>query len=136
MKKLLIALLLCPTLAFAQTSSLNQAKAVASTAPVSSWSIAGSLQLLGLTVSAPCPTGVCFVMVFDATSAPADGAVQPALCLPMPPPAATGSWSSTSMANTPTPVQVATGATVVYSTGSSCFSLTKSATAFISVVYQ
>lgn len=67
-----------------------------------------------------------YVMVFDATSAPADGAVTPVKCYSVP--ATTtmaASWGSS-------PLTFATGITVVFSTGANCFTKTASATAFIS----
>lgn len=65
-----------------------------------------------------------YVMVFDRTTVPADGAVTPALCLPLA--ANTGlDWNFRSA-----PVQLQTGAVIVFST-TGCFSKTASATAFI-----
>jgi len=66
-----------------------------------------------------------WVMIFNATSAPADGAVTPAKCYAVP--SGTTSYS----AAWPTPVRLGTGATIVTST-TGCFSKTASVHAFIS----
>lgn len=116
----------------AQSSSLNApASASRTSVAASDLSVAGQHTLLGFTVAAP---AAGFVMVFDAVSAPANGTVSPAACYPIPTPGA-GQWSSLSMANTPIAVGVTTGITIVYST-TGCYTLTKSATAFISVIWQ
>lgn len=129
----IIAVLVCGS-AFAQSSSLN-APALAQSTPTaaSSWTIVGQHTLLGFTVAAPTAG---FVLVFDATSPPADGTVTPSGCFPLQSPASGGQWSSISMANTPLAAGVTNGISIVYSTGASCFTKAASATAFISVLYQ
>lgn len=79
--------------------------------------------LYGLNVTSGASAG--YVMLFNAVSAPADGAVAPARCIPLA--ANTGielGWRSV-------PVVFSTGITVVFST-TGCFTKTASATAFIS----
>lgn len=66
-----------------------------------------------------------FLLIFDATSAPADGAVTPIKCFPV---VANG---FTSYIADPAPARFATGITAVFST-TGCFTKTASATAFIS----
>jgi len=82
---------------------------------------AGSL--LSLTTTLGATAG--WVMVFDATSAPADGAVTPKYCWEMP-------TANTSLILAwPTSASFATGITVVFSS-TGCFTKTGSATAFFS----
>lgn len=110
----------------------NTTAAFASTTvPAQSLSVGGSHVLLGLTVTAP-SSG--YVLVFDATSAPADGPVVPAGCWYVPPPVSVGQSATLSMANTPLGVATVTGITVVFST-TGCFTKTGSA-AFISLTFQ
>lgn len=72
-----------------------------------------------------------FVMFFDATVAPGDGAVTPALCYGI---AAT---SQVSQSWTVGPaVAFASGITMVFSTGATCFSKTASATAYFSALVR
>lgn len=66
-----------------------------------------------------------WVMIFNATAAPGDGAVTPAKCYALP----TGTTSYS--AAWPTPMRLGTGATIVVST-TGCFSKTASVHAFIS----
>lgn len=70
-----------------------------------------------------------YVMIFNATSAPADGTVTPAYCSVL---SANSTWN---MANTPIPALFSTGITIVFST-TGCFTKTASATAFISGQFQ
>lgn len=65
-----------------------------------------------------------FLMVFNATSAPGDGAVTPAMCVVVP-------ASTTVGISAPAPISFSTGLTVVYST-TGCFTKTASATAYFS----
>jgi hypothetical protein len=69
-----------------------------------------------------------FLLIFNATSAPADGAVTPLACVPLP---ASG---NASINNKPGPYQVySTGITAVVSSASTCFTKTTGViTAFIS----
>lgn len=100
---------------------------VATTALASSLVVsAGTGNLLYLNVVNGASAG--FVMVFNATSAPADGAVTPALCYTM-------AANSTLQLPTNAIAQpfFATGIVVVFST-TGCFSKTASATAFIAAV--
>lgn len=80
--------------------------------------------LYSLTVTNGATSGL--VMIFDATSAPADGAVTPKKCWAMP-----STTSTLGMAAEP-PLRFSTGITVVYSSGTDCFTKAASATAFIS----
>jgi len=69
-----------------------------------------------------------YVLIFDATSAPVDGAVTPLDCAPLP---ASGS-ASVNYRSGP-PKRYATGVVVVVSSGASCFSkVSGTITAFIS----
>lgn len=70
-----------------------------------------------------------FVMFFNATSAPGDGAVTPVYCMPI------AANSGFNMANTPIPANFTTGITIVFST-TGCFTKTASATAFIAGQFQ
>lgn len=74
-------------------------------------------------------TGTWYVMIFNATSAPADGAVTPAKCYTLP-------IGTTSLgAAWPNPVRFSTGVTIVVSTAG-CFSKTATVHAFISGDYE
>jgi hypothetical protein len=70
-----------------------------------------------------------YVLVFDAKAVPADGAVSPALCLPV---AANTGVDINLRAN---PMRLVNGIVVVFST-TGCFTKTASATAFISAASQ
>jgi len=120
----LAALLLCllPVAAQAGVGSIP-------TAAVSSSLVAKTVrsELVGLNVVSGASAG--FVLVFDANTLPADGAVAPSLCLPLA--ANTGlDWNFRSA-----PVQFVTGIVVVFST-TGCFTKTASATAFIAAAVQ
>lgn len=79
--------------------------------------------LYGLTVTTGAAAG--FVLVFNATSAPSDGAVTPIYCFSVPATTSAGiSW--------PVPAAFSTGITVSFSTGADCFTKTASSTAFFS----
>jgi len=70
-----------------------------------------------------------YVMVFDATTVPADGTVAPARCVPLA--ANTGielNWRAS-------PIRFVNGVVVVFST-TGCFTKTISATAFIAADYR
>lgn len=83
---------------------------------------AGAGNLYGLSVTTGASAG--YVMIFNATSAPADGAVTPIKCYSVPATSSFGaSWNN--------PAAFSTGITVVFST-TGCFTKTISATAFIS----
>ena len=69
-----------------------------------------------------------WIMVFDATSAPGDGAVTPALCLDM------ASGVRSYWGSFPNPIAFTTGITVVVST-TGCFTKTASTHAFIAGAY-
>lgn len=107
------------------------ASASAAIAPISS-SVAESSHVLkasagnlyGLHVSTAAASG--YVMVFDATSAPGDGTVAPAMCMAIPVNSTLGISPGSNV-----PIAFATGITVVFST-TGCFTKTASATAFIS----
>lgn len=80
--------------------------------------------LLSLQVTSGAAAG--FAMVFNATSAPADGTVTPVICHEM---AATSTWEMP--VNPLQPPWFNVGVSVVYSS-TGCFTKTASATAFIS----
>lgn len=65
-----------------------------------------------------------FVLVYNATSAPGDGAVTPIACYALP------ATSTIGVAFTPLPLAMSTGITLVFSTGANCFTQTSSAVAF------
>ncbi len=121
MKKLLIAaaLLFMGTPVAAQLFSANQATPVAASSLV----IANPAYLHGINVTTGASAG--YLMLFDATSVPADGTVSPARCIPI---AATTGVERTF----PTPLNMRNGVVVVFST-TGCFTKTASATAFIAV---
>lgn len=83
---------------------------------------AAACNLWGASITTGAAAG--FFMVFNATSAPADGAVTPIECVQIP---ANGSGSINFGAGPPD--RYATGVTLAFST-TGCFNLTKSATAF------
>lgn len=85
---------------------------------------AGAGNLYGFQVTSGASAG--YVMVFNATSAPADGAVTPIKCMAL----AANSTIGVDYRSGPPPV-FSTGITVVFST-TGCFTKTASATAFIS----
>jgi len=88
---------------------------------------AGNLYSVTLTTGATAG----LLMVFNATSAPADGAVTPVYCVDV---AATSTVAINFIPGPP--AQFATGITAVFSSGTNCFSKTASATAFISGMVQ
>jgi len=105
------------------------AAANAGSTNVATAAVAGSLtakasggNLYGLNVTAGASAG--YVMVFNATGAPADGAVTPARCIPL------AANTGIDLNFRGQPVYFNTGITVVFST-TGCFSKTASATAFI-----
>lgn len=140
MKKFILGLTatLCfGQMAHAQSSSLNSATSTSSSVAASSLTVSGPHPLLGFTVAAPTPLAApAFVLVFDATSPPADGVVSPAACYPMSPAAFSGQWTSLSMANTPFGAPVINGIVLVYSTAADCYHKTATTGAFFSVLYQ
>jgi hypothetical protein len=76
--------------------------------------------LYSLTVTTGASAG--FLMLFNATAAPSDGAVVPVYCVPVAANSGTPlRWDS--------PIAFGTGITAVFSTGASCLSKTASATA-------
>lgn len=85
---------------------------------------AGNLYAMNVTAGA----SALFIMVFDATSAPADGAVTPKWCLPL------AANAGLDKVFNP-PLRGATGLTIVAST-TGCYTKTASATAFISAQAQ
>jgi len=88
---------------------------------------AGNLYSVTLTTGATAG----LLMVFNATSAPADGAVTPVYCVDV---AATSTVAINFIPGPP--AQFATGITAVFSSGTNCFNKTASATAFISGMVQ
>lgn len=139
MKRLILGAMfaLLPSLAFAGLDVppifVTNPTAVSSATPSaqSSWTVTGQKWFVGFTVVAPVAG---YAMVWDSTSAPADGAVTPGGCFPVQAPLAGGPSAFTSMANTPAGVQVTNGITIAFST-TGCFVKTGSA-AFISINYQ
>lgn len=92
---------------------------------------ASSGQLYGFNVSgdATLSAAAWWVMVYNATSAPGDGAVTPAKCYALP--SGTTSYS----AAFPSPILLGTGITIGVST-TGCFTKTASTHAFISADYK
>lgn len=82
--------------------------------------------IYGLSVTSGASAG--YVLVFDATVAPADGAVTPVFCYQLP------ATSTVSVSYAPA-AAFANGAVVVFST-TGCFTKTASATAFIAGLPQ
>lgn len=78
--------------------------------------------LFGLSVTSGASAG--YVLVFNATTAPADGAVTPVACY------ALAANQTLGIAFTPFPLAMSTGITAVFSTGANCFTKTASASAF------
>jgi hypothetical protein len=66
------------------------------------------------------------MMIFNATSAPANGTVTPAQCFPV------ASNAGLGEANSPIPAFYSTGIVVVSSSGANCFTLTATNAGFIS----
>lgn len=113
------------TLPVTITQSSTGITPVVSTAAESGHVLKASAGVLwGLTAATGASAG--FVMVFNATSAPVDGAVTPIECLPV----AANSAVAVSFAGGPA-AAYSTGITVVFST-TGCFTKTASATAFFS----
>lgn len=83
--------------------------------------------MYGLNVVAGASAG--YVMLFNATSTPADGAVTPVYCMPI----AANQGMEASWRNIPKRMTV--GATLVFST-TGCFTKTASGTAFLSADFQ
>jgi len=79
--------------------------------------------LYGLNVTSGTAAG--YIMVFNATAAPADGTVTPAKCIPL------AANAGIDLNYRATPTYFGTGITVVFSS-TGCFTKTASATAFIS----
>jgi hypothetical protein len=105
--------------------------AVESAAPVVTTAAASSLVLKNgagqlFEVHAAATTVDGWLLVFDATSAPSNGTVQPKIAFPVP---AQG-MNGIQFAGLP-PVAFSTGITAVFSTGANPFTLTASATAYI-----
>ena len=113
--------------AIAPTSSAAGAiKPVVTSAAASSLVLKASAgNLYSVTLTSGASAGL--LMVFDATSAPADGAVTPVECINV----AANSTVVVNFSPGP-PSSYATGITAVFSTGTNCFNKAASATAFIS----
>ena len=113
------------------TSSAPASTAASGTVPNATTAVSSALvgkaspgTLYGVNVTAGATAG--FVMVFNATSAPADGAVTPSRCIPL------AANTGIELNYRSIPVYFGTGITVVFSS-TGCFTKTTSATAFISV---
>lgn len=91
-------------------------------------SAAGNLYTLSVTIT----TVSGYLMVFDATSAPGDGAVTPKVCQPV---NSNGTNGAVSMTWGNIPLRFATGITAVFSS-TGCFTKTASATAVFSAQVQ
>ncbi|TXH15066.1 MAG: hypothetical protein E6R03_07965 [Hyphomicrobiaceae bacterium] len=87
---------------------------------------AGNLYSISVTADATLSAAAWAIMVFNATSVPAAGAVTPAWCVLLPS-GATGYTGAF-----PTPMYLSTGISVAVSVGQTCFTKTDSAHAFIS----
>lgn len=109
------------------------AQVLATTTAVSSLVVSGVHYLSGFHITANLPDGGC-AMIFDATSAPADGTVTPLGCFTIPPTFSPATTTTLSMANTPFQTQTVNGiCLVISSTGP--FTKT-AATGYISILYQ
>lgn len=126
---LVAALALIATGAHAQ--SYGPAYGMATTAPASSLSTVPARTLFGFHVTVP---SAGMVMIFDG-AAPPDGPVTPRGCFTIPAPVAPATAVTVAMANTPIPVLFSYGPTLVYSSGSDCFTKVTSAVGYISVIY-
>jgi hypothetical protein len=111
------------------TTSLATASATAGVTPVVSAALesshvfkgsAGNLYSVVVTTGA----SAGFLMIFDATSAPSNGAVTPKQCVRAP------ANSTVALSFNGPPETYAAGITAVFSTGANCFTKTASATAF------
>lgn len=80
--------------------------------------------LYGFSVTTGASAGV--VQILNATSAPVDGAITPIKCYDV------AANSTVSASWEPIPLWFSTGITIVFSTGTACFTKAASATAFIS----
>lgn len=118
----------------AGTNTIGSVTAVPSpVAPVSSTAVEGTHvlkssagNLYSLSVTTTTTSG--YLMLFNATAAPADGAVTPAYCLAVPSATSMGvSWT--------TPLTLSTGISVAFSS-TGCFTKTSSATAVFSAQVQ
>lgn len=124
----MIGRLLTLALAFAPASAWAAAGYVATPAVASSLIVKSQdANLLDVNIVSGASAG--YVMVIDAATVPADGAVTPALCLPV---AANTGIDINLRAN---PTRFGNGIVVVFST-TGCFTKTASATAFISASAQ
>jgi hypothetical protein len=90
---------------------------------------AGNLAGFNVSANSTLSAAAWWIMVFDATSAPADGVVTPAKCYAM------ASGVTSFSAGFTSPEVFATGITIVVST-TGCFTKTASVNAFISGAYQ
>jgi hypothetical protein len=107
------------------TSSANQGMANQASGSAESSKVlkASAGNLYSLTVTIGVTSG--YLMIFNATSAPVDGAVTPVYCLPV---ASNGTNGSAAISWGNFPLVASTGITAVFST-TGCFSKTASATA-------
>lgn len=104
------------------TSSANQGMALVSSSAAESNKVlkASAGNLYSITITTGASAG--YLMIFNATSAPIDGAVTPAYCIPV------AASSGTPLKWGDFPVVFSTGITAVFST-TGCFTKTASATA-------
>lgn len=92
---------------------------------------AGTLKTFQMAADATLSGAAWEILIFDATSAPADGAVTPAKCFPE----ASGTLKDGGNLSTGG-TAFTTGITIVASTGNNCFSKTASIHAFVAADFQ
>lgn len=97
------------------------------------WSVSGLHTLIAFHTTGNYPNGI-FVLAFDATSAPASGAVSPSGCFYDQPTVTPALASTLGMSNTSNPVSVQTGLTLVLSS-TGCATYTP-VSGYLSVTYQ
>lgn len=113
-------------IALVANSSLAMAGEYSSAAAESNHAITGQHYLVSVFGTA---SVAGYLMTFDATSAPVDGAVTPKECIPV----ASGSWAAHDLQFAPD--NYGSGIVVVFST-TGCATKTASATAFFFVRYK
>ena len=111
--------LVTPTPDAAAGTATTRASSTAAASNLVLKASAGNLYDLTVTIGATAG----YLMLFDATSLPSNGAVTPILCAPVSSNGTNGFWSGA----WPTPMRFGTGITAGFST-TGCFSLTASAT--------
>lgn len=121
--------LLCATPALAQASPTAESNSPQASTAVESGHVWKASAALVYSVRAVAGASAGFVMVFDSTTVPADGAVTPKLCFSVP------ATSTIAHSFAEAPLYLPTGFSIAFSlTG--CFTKTASATAFFSVDFR